>query len=845
MKLINLTKWTAIGVLCVTPLRLMADVWVPAIISDNMVVQTNEKVRFWGKADVGEKIHISTSWDQKGVTTTAKANGQWEIYLHTGECKTNQTIWIKGKNTITIHNVLVGEVWLCSGQSNMEFPVARNTKTKWHTGMIDEEEQLQNADFPEMRLFRIEKTASPNKALDDCQGQWLVCNVENVRTFSAIGFVFGREIHTKVNRPVGMIQAAWGGTPAEAWTSPAIIKNDKFYTDVRESLNPQFIAQTKDKHKIPGSLWNGMINPIIGYTLKGFIWYQGESNQVRASKYAQTQAKLIHNWRKQWKQPDAPFYYVQIAPQYHQAPLLREQQTEMWQSGQIKNVGMVVITDVGDSLDIHPRNKQVPGERLARWALAKQYNMDIDYQSPVLNDFKINDNGEVLLSFKNAKTIKTYDNKEVRGVLLSGSDSLFYPAQVKCDGNKLIVSSPLVKNPVAVRYGWGYYTNVNLCNEAGLPVTPFRTDTYYELPTWRWFAHSERIRFPMAWQLDHGKRLFFGYAQGVGCCAMLKVWKQTGDESYFNYVEEWADSLINEKGKIHKYDMSAYNIDFINSGKTLFELYKETKKEKYKLAMDLLVKQMKNHPRTLEGGYWHKLCYQHQIWLDGLYMASPFLAQYGATFNQPEWIDEAVKQIRICHKHTYDTNTGLYHHAWDESKSQLWADKETGHSPNFWGRSIGWWFMALVDVLDYIPEKHEGRSDIISYIKGLADTLPKYQDKNGLWYQVIDQPTREGNFPEASVTAQCMYAYAKAVNKGYIDDIYRQYAEKAYNGLMNKLIGYNADGTLTLTRCCQVGGLGGNPYRDGSFEYYINEKMRDNDAKATGPFIMGCIELGK
>lgn len=374
---------------------------------------------------------------------------------------------------------------------------------------------------------------------------------------------------------------------------------------------------------------------------------------------------------------------------------------------------------------------------------------------------------------------------------------------------------------------------------------PSSSDTLVKGSYAHWFADSEMIRFPKAYQLDHGQRLFFGYAQGVGCCAMLKMWKETGQRRYFDYVEEWADSLINEQGEIHLYHVETYNVDYINSGKVLFDLYKETGKEKYKIAMDTLVKQLKNQPRTLEGGFWHKLIYQHQIWLDGLYMASPFLAQYGKEFNQPQWIDEAVKQFTLCHKHTYDTKTGLYHHAWDESKSQRWANPETGHSPNFWGRSIGWWFMALVDALDYIPESHPGRADMISWIQGLADTLPKYQDKDGLWYQVIDQPQREGNFPEASVTSQCMYAYAKAVNKGYIDKKYRTVAEKAFKGLKEKLIVENADGTLTLTRCCQVGGLGGNPYRDGSFEYYIGEKMRDNDAKATGPFIMGCIELGK
>lgn len=359
------------------------------------------------------------------------------------------------------------------------------------------------------------------------------------------------------------------------------------------------------------------------------------------------------------------------------------------------------------------------------------------------------------------------------------------------------------------------------------------------------FADSEMKRFPEVWQLDHGKRLYFGYSQGVGCHAMLDVWKQTGDRKYLDYVINWADTVINDKGEIHLYKVETYNLDYIKPGTVLFDVWKQTGKEKYKLAMDLLVNQLKNHPRTHEGAFWHKLIYQHQIWLDGLYMASPFLAEYAVTFNKPELINDVVNQFIVCAKHTYDAKTGLYYHAWDESKNQRWANKETGQSPNFWGRSIGWWFMALVDVLDYIPAEHPQRPELIKMINGLAETLPKYQDKTGLWYQVLDKGAVGGNYLEASVSSMFMYGYAKAVNKGYIDKKYRTVAEKAYNGLMKTLIVKNADGTLTLTKCCAVAGLGGHPYRDGSFEYYVNERIRDNDAKATGPFIMGCLQLGK
>lgn len=357
------------------------------------------------------------------------------------------------------------------------------------------------------------------------------------------------------------------------------------------------------------------------------------------------------------------------------------------------------------------------------------------------------------------------------------------------------------------------------------------------------FADSEMKRFPEAWQLDHGKRLFFGYAQGVGCCAMLDMWHYTGDRKYYDYVAAWADTIVDKDGGIYLYDMSEYNLDFINSGKVLFDIYAETGDARYKKAMDLLARQLARHPRTHEGAFWHKLIYPFQIWLDGLYMASPFLARYGAMFDRPDLVDDAVNQFMICARRTYDNRTGLYYHAYDESRNQRWADPVTGHSPNFWGRSMGWWFMALVDVLDYVPENHPHRADLITFIKGLAVSLPEYQDKDGLWYQVLDCPEREGNFPEASVTSMFMYAYAKAVNKGYIDEEYIRVAEKAYDGLRKVLLRREPDKTWTLTRCCAVGGLGGTKYRDGSFNYYIHERMRDNDAKATGPFIMGCIQL--
>jgi unsaturated rhamnogalacturonyl hydrolase len=360
-----------------------------------------------------------------------------------------------------------------------------------------------------------------------------------------------------------------------------------------------------------------------------------------------------------------------------------------------------------------------------------------------------------------------------------------------------------------------------------------------------WFAESEMKRFPEAWQLDHGKRLFFGYTQGLGTKAMLRMYDYTGEKKYLDYVKVWMDSLINEQGKIQLYDKQSFNIDFINSGKTLLDIYKIDPKEKYRLAIEDLISQLNEHPRTSEGGFWHKKIYPWQIWLDGIYMGSPFMAQYGQMFQKPEWIDEAIHQVTLCFNRCKDEKSGLLHHAWDESKSQRWANILTGQSKTHWGRSMGWYFMAVVDVLDFVPVGHPRRNELIAIVKHLAEVLPLYKDRDGLWYQVLDQRERAGNYAEASVNTQFMYAYAKAVNKKYIDKKYRKVAEETFNGLKKRLLKKESDGTITLIQCCAVAGLGGNPYRDGSYEYYINEKIRENDGKATGPFIMACIELHK
>ena len=360
-------------------------------------------------------------------------------------------------------------------------------------------------------------------------------------------------------------------------------------------------------------------------------------------------------------------------------------------------------------------------------------------------------------------------------------------------------------------------------------------------------ARSEMQRFPEPWMIEKAKKPRWGYTHGLVVKSMLELWKHTGDSAYYEYAKIYADSLIDESGRIRTMNYLSFNIDNVNPGKILFDFYDRTHDGRYKIAMDTLRKQMTEQPRTREGGFWHKRRYPHQMWLDGIFMASPYLAQYGAVFGDTAAFAEVVHQIALIARKTYDPATGLYYHGWDESRGQAWADKETGCSPNFWSRSIGWYAAALVDVLDYLPGETAGRDTIGTLIDGLAASLARYQDPvTGVWYQVIDEGGREGNYPESSATALFVYFFSKAVREGYISADYKAVADKAFNGMLKEFVKEERDGSYTITNCCAVAGLGGEPaYRDGSYEYYISEPVIENDPKSVGSFILAAIEYEK
>lgn len=352
-------------------------------------------------------------------------------------------------------------------------------------------------------------------------------------------------------------------------------------------------------------------------------------------------------------------------------------------------------------------------------------------------------------------------------------------------------------------------------------------------------------RNPEAWQIDHAKKPKWDYVHGLVSLSMQALYKETSNDIYFDYAKQYADELIDSTGKIINYDLQKYNIDMINAGKILFDLYAKTEDERYRIAMDTLRLQLKGQPRTKSGGFWHKKRYPNQMWLDGLYMGAPFYAQYTTTFEDGKALDDIAKQFELIQKNAKDNETGLLYHGWDESREMEWANKETGTSPNFWSRSLGWYGMALVDVLDFYPKEHPKKKELIEYLNELAVAVVKVQDKTGLWYQVTNMGDREGNYLEASGTAMLTYMLAKGVNKGYLPKSFQKNADLGFNGLTEKLIKVDEKGVVTITEVCAVAGLGGNPYRDGSYEYYINETKKDNDPKATGPFILAAIELNK
>lgn len=318
------------------------------------------------------------------------------------------------------------------------------------------------------------------------------------------------------------------------------------------------------------------------------------------------------------------------------------------------------------------------------------------------------------------------------------------------------------------------------------------------------------------------------------------------DSKYSKYMEDWVNYFVNPDGSVTDYRLKEYNLDRIFPGRNVITVYNRYPEARYKIALDNFIEQLKTHPKTISGGYWHKNIYEWQMWLDGIFMASTYMAQYAYTFDAPEWYDVASSQTKMIYEKTLDPETGLLMHAWDESKKQAWCDPVTGKSHYPWSRAMGWYVMAIEDILDYLPADHRDRSDLIEILQTTCSALLKVRDREtGIWFQVLNEGGREGNYLEGSGSAMYAYAFAKGVRMGYLNKEYLNIANSAFDGILKELITVDKNGLLTFHNICGGCGLGGNPYRDGSYEYYINEKRIDNDTKGVGPFIMAAIELDR
>jgi sialate O-acetylesterase len=454
---------SAILLLIVLTTSLSAEVKLPKVFADHMVLQRGQDVAIWGWADPGEAVEISTPFEVQKIK--AGDDGKWMTRLKPMKAGGPIELKLKGSNEIVLKDVLVGDVWVCSGQSNMEWSVAASTNSQ---------EEIANANHPNIRLFDVKKTPKIDPTEDvELDAPWLACTPESIPRFSAVAYFFGRKLHQEIDVPIGLISTNWGGTRIEPWTPPVGFEAVEAVKNIPQSINRE-----EFNHGTPTTLYNGMVHGLVPFGIKGAIWYQGESNRNDGMLYYEKMKALIAGWRSVFQQPDLPFYYVQLAP-YIYGNSDPEILAKLWESQvatlAVPHTGMAVTTDIANLKDIHPKNKQDVGLRLALWALAKDYGKEIVYSGPLYKSMKVEGN-KVRLFFEHAKGLKSSDEKPLSWFTIAGEDGKFVDATAMIDGDTIVVSSPDVGQPKVVRFGWHQEAEPNLVNGAGLPASPFRTD---------------------------------------------------------------------------------------------------------------------------------------------------------------------------------------------------------------------------------------------------------------------------------------------------------------------------------------------------------------------------------
>ncbi|MCX7598833.1 MAG: sialate O-acetylesterase [Armatimonadetes bacterium] len=463
--------WTAaltLAGLMLSAASCSASVKLPALVGDNMVLQRDAKLRIWGTADPGEEIAVAFCGQEKA--TAADKRGRWHVTLGPFPAGGPFEMTITGRNTITLRNILVGEVWVCSGQSNMEWPVAAS---------LNAEQEIAAANWPQIRLFTVHKAIS-TFALDDCMGAWVPCSPATIGGFSAVGYFFGRELHKALGVPVGLINSSWGGTVAEAWTPEFALRADPEFQGILE-WRAKAIAEGKVDQNTPTVLYNAMIEPLTDFAVRGAIWYQGESNAGNPKGYRRLLPAMIAAWRQAWRDDRLAFLIVQLAnfmavqstPVEEGWAAIREVQWEIAET--VPYCGMASAIDIGQADDIHPRNKQDVGRRLALCALARVYGRNVEYSGPTFKSMTVR-NGKAVLSFTHTTGGLVVRGEELKGFAIRGEGSDWVWAKARVEGDKVVLWADGVAKPSAVRYGWANNPIGNLYNGAGLPANPFRTD---------------------------------------------------------------------------------------------------------------------------------------------------------------------------------------------------------------------------------------------------------------------------------------------------------------------------------------------------------------------------------
>jgi len=438
-----------------------ANISLPEIFSDNMVLQQKSDVIFWGWAKTGETIVIKADWMDSDITVKADVQGTWETSIKTPGFGGPYNIHIKGQNEVILKNVLIGEVWLCSGQSNMEM------SAQW--GIDNGDEEIKNANYPEIRLFTV-STSTSHFPQDHLAGKWSVCTPEEMKPFSAIGYFFARKLFKELGVPVGIINSSWGGTPAESWMPEEATQKNDF---LREAATKQKVVPWGPVE--PARIYNAMINPLIPFRIAGVLWYQGEANTINYYAYKQLLSALITSWRNKWGY-EFPFYYAQIAPYKYGNPFegveVRDAQRRALD---VPNTGMAVLSDLCDTLNIHPKNKQDAALRLANIALNRYYKtVKLEDSGPLYKGMAI-DKNKAIISFDHNEGLHAAGDK-LTYFEIAGDDKVFYPAEAKIKNGQVIVQSKKVKSPVAVRFAWKNTATPNLFNGADLPASCFTTE---------------------------------------------------------------------------------------------------------------------------------------------------------------------------------------------------------------------------------------------------------------------------------------------------------------------------------------------------------------------------------